>query len=434
MATPASGAPLDVTWAKRPQPAAPEDRQAVEETVRAILDAIRSRGEEAVREYSRKLDGWDPAHFRVGREEIDRAYAAVGREGLAEIEFTRAQVQSFAEAQLATLRPLEVELTPGVTLGHDLVPVSSVGCYVPGGHYPLIASVHMQVTTAKVAGVSRVIVCAPPRGQDGIWPATLVAMDACGADEIYCLGGAQALAAMAFGTSEIALVDMITGPGNPFVAEAKRQLFGEVGIDLLAGPTEILIIADSTADPDVVACDLLGQAEHGPTSPAHLVTTSARLADSVLESLTTQLDQLPTREIAGQAWDRLGAVAVVKSPEDLVRYSNEFAPEHLEVITEDPEWYHRRVVNYGSLFLGEETTVAYGDKAVGTNHTLPTGRAARYTGGLWVGKFIKVVTFQRLTREGSRTIAAHASRISTMEGMAAHAETCDLRTRRYSQL
>jgi len=262
MAAPASRTPLDVTWAKRPQPETRQDRQAVEDTVRAIVEAVRGRGEEAVREYSRKLDGWDPAQFRVGREKIDRAYEAVGREGLAEIEFTRAQVQAFAEAQMTALHRLEVELNPGVTLGHDLVPVSSVGCYVPGGHYPLIASVHMQVTTARVAGVTRVIACAPPRGQDGIWPATLVAMDACGADEIYCLGGAQALAAMAFGTGEIAPVDMITGPGNPFVAEAKRQLFGEVGIDLLAGPTEILIIADSTADPEVVTCDLLGQAEH----------------------------------------------------------------------------------------------------------------------------------------------------------------------------
>src|SRR5439155_5473233 len=321
---------------------------------------------------------------------------------------------------------------PGIVLGHRLIPVRSVGCYVPGGHYSLIASVHMQVTTARVAGVERVIACAPPRG-DGIWPATLVAMDLCGADDVYAVGGVQALAAMAFGTSEIEPVDMITGPGNPYVAAAKRLLFGVVGIDLLAGPTEILVIADRGADPELVACDLLGQAEHGPTSPAHLVTDSPALADAVAEAVESQLVDLPTRELAGQAWRRLGAIAVVAGPDEMVSYSDWFAPEHLEVITEDPGWYLDRLRNYGSVFLGEEATVAYSDKAIGTNHTLPTGRAARYTGGLWVGKFIKVVTYQRLTPEGSNFIAPHAARIATMEGMVRHALTCERRTRRYSR-
>ena len=305
----------------------------------------------------------------------------MGQKGAGDIIFLRDQVREFALAQLACLKPLEVAPHPGITLGHRLVPVRSVGCYVPGGYYPLIASVHMQVVTARAAGVERVIVCAPPRGE-GVSPPTLVAMDACGADEIYCLGGVQALAAMAFGTSEIAPVEMITGPGNPFVAEAKRQLFGEVGIDLLAGPTEILIT-------------------------------------------------LATREIAEQAWRRRGAIAVVDGAEAMVAYADWFAPEHLEVITNDPGWYLERLRNYGSIFLGEEATVAYSDKAIGTNHTLPTGRAARYTGGLWVGKFIKVVTYQRLSRQGSNFIAPYASRIAAMEGMLAHAATCDRRLKKY---
>jgi sulfopropanediol 3-dehydrogenase len=422
--------PVEVRWAKRAQPPEAAEEAQVERTAREIIDAVRERGDDAVREYSRRLDGWEPERFRVGRQEIERAYRQVGTDGVGEIAFLRDQVRAFAEAQLTALRPVEVEPHPGIVLGHRLVPVRTVGCYVPGGHYSLIASVHMQVTTARVAGVDRVIACAPPRGE-GIWPATLVAMDLCGADEIYALGGVQALAAMAFGTSEIDPVDMITGPGNPYVAEAKRLLFGTVGIDLLAGPTEILVIADGGADPDLVACDLLGQAEHGPTSPAHLVTDSAALADAVAEAVESQLAELPTRELAEQAWRRLGAIAVVTKPEEMVAYSDWFAPEHLEVIAEDVAWYLERLRNYGSIFLGEEATVAYSDKAIGTNHTLPTGRAARYTGGLWVGKFIKVVTYQRLTPEGSNFIAPHAARIATMEGMFGHALTCDARTRRY---
>jgi sulfopropanediol 3-dehydrogenase len=422
--------PIEVRWAKQAQPPTAAEGAEVERTAREIIEAVRERGDAAVREHSRRLDGWEPERFRVGRPEIERAYQAVGPDGVEEIAFLRDQVSAFAEAQLAALRPVEVEPHPGIVLGHRLIPVRSVGCYVPGGHYSLIASVHMQVTTARVAGVERVIACAPPRGE-GVWPATLVAMDLCGADEIYALGGVQALAAMALGTSEIGPVDMITGPGNPYVAEAKRLLFGTVGIDLLAGPTEILVIADSSADPELVACDLLGQAEHGPTSPAHLVTDSAALADAVAEAVDSQLAELPTRELAGQAWRRLGAIAVVAGPAEMVAYSDWFAPEHLEVMTENPAWYFERLRNYGSIFLGEEATVAYSDKAIGTNHTLPTGRAARYTGGLWVGKFIKVVTYQRLTPEGSNLIAPHAARIASMEGMLGHALTCDRRTSRY---
>jgi sulfopropanediol 3-dehydrogenase len=400
--------------------------------VREIIEAVRAKGGDAVRDYSQRLDRWAPAQFRVDREQIEAAYEKVGSQGVSDIRFLRQQVADFARVQLNALRAVEVEPHPGIKLGHRLIPIESVGCYVPGGLYPLIASVQMQVTTAKVAGVRRVISCAPPRG-DGIWPATLVAMDVCGADEIYALGGVQALAAMAYGTDEIAPVDMITGPGNMYVAEAKRQLFGVVGIDLLAGPTEILVIADDTADPEIVAADLLAQAEHGPTSPAHLVTDSAALADAVSEEVDSQLKNLPTREVAGKAWAARGAIAVVKSRDEMVAYSDSMAPEHLEVFTADPSWFHDRLKNYGSLFLGEPATVAYSDKAVGTNHTLPTGRASRYTGGLWVGKFVKVVTYQRLTEAGSDFIAPYASRIAAMEGMLGHSASADVRLEKYQQ-
>jgi sulfopropanediol 3-dehydrogenase len=425
------GPPAGIRWVKAPERESREGLAAIEATAREIIDAIRDRGEQALREYSERLDRWSPERFRVGQAEIDRAFEAVGADAVADITFVRDQVRAFAEAQLAGLSAVEVSPHPGITLGHRLVPVSSVGCYVPGGNYPLIASAHMQIATARVAGVKRVIACAPPRDGTGIWPSTLVAMHVCGADEIYCLGGVQALAAMAYGSEEIKPVDMITGPGNAYVAEAKRQLFGVVGIDLLAGPTEILVIADAGADPEIVACDLLGQAEHGPTSPAHLVTDSASLADAVSEALESQLRDLPTRAMAEEAWRRRGAIALVDGPEQMVAYSDWFAPEHLEVITEDPGWYQERLTNYGSLFLGEEATVAYADKAIGTNHTLPTGRAARYTGGLWAGKFIKVVTYQRLSRDGSNFIAPYADRIATLEGMLAHAITGERRLAKY---
>ena len=423
---------LRVRWVKEPEYETAEDRQMIESVVREIISAVRDEGDAGLRRYSERLDHWNPSSFRVSRSEIDGAYDAVGHEGVELIKFVRDQVAAFARAQLEALRPVEVSPHPGITMGHRLIPVESVGCYVPGGGYPLIASVHMQVVTAKVAGVNRILACAPPRDQSGIWPATLVAMDVCGADEIYCMGGVQALAAYAYGTSEIRPVDMITGPGNAYVAEAKRLLFGRVGIDLLAGVTEVLVIADDSADPDIVAADLLAQAEHGPTSPAHLVTNSPALADAVVEALESQLRSLPTRHVATQAWRRRGAIALVESREEMLAYADEAAPEHLAVICRNPEWFHDRLKNYGSLFLGEEANVVYSDKAIGTNHTLPTGRAAKYTGGLWVGKFIKVVTYQQLTREGSRFIGPYAERMATLEGMLAHALACSIRRDKYS--
>ena len=423
--------PVDVRWVKRPEPETAADRTAIEATAREIIAAVAERGDAGLREWSLKLDNWNPDKFRVSEGDIARAYETVGEAGIADIRFLHEQVSAFARAQLKALQPVETEPHPGIRLGHRLIPINAVGCYVPGGNYPLIASVHMQVSTARVAGVKRILACAPPRDGVAIWPATLVAMHLCGADEIYAIGGVQALAAMAHGTDEIDPVDMITGPGNAWVAEAKRQLFGTVGIDLLAGPTEILVIADASADPDIVAIDLLGQAEHGPTSPAHLVTDSTALAEAVAESVETQLADLPTRAIAEAAWRTRGAIALVRSREAMVEYSDWFAPEHLEVLTEGPDWYHDRLTNYGSIFLGEEATVAYSDKAIGTNHTLPTGRAARYTGGLWAGKFVKVVTYQRLTREGSDFIAPYSNRIATMEGMLAHALTGERRIEKY---
>jgi sulfopropanediol 3-dehydrogenase len=423
--------PIEVTWVKEALPEDPADTTSVEATVRRIISDVSANGVAAIRRYSRELDNWDPPKFRVSRQEIDRAYDTVGSDTVAEITFVHERVQAFAQKQLESLRPLEAEFGDGIVLGHRLVPVSQVGCYVPGGYYPLIASVHMQVTTARVAGVERIVCCAPPR--DGaIWPATLVAMDICGASEIYSLGGVQALAAMAFGFEEMKPVDLISGPGNQYVAEAKRQLFGTVGIDLPAGPTEIMVIADATADPKIVAADLLGQAEHGPNSPAHLVTTSMDLAEAVLTEIDRQLPILPTAEILKQSWPDYGAIALVGSDEAMVAYADWYAPEHLEVITADPDWFAARLRNYGSLFLGEEATVAHSDKASGTNHTLPTGRAARYTGGLWVGKYIKVLTYQQMTRQGSSYIGDRAAAMARLEGMYAHAASCDVRAEKYA--
>ncbi len=419
-------------YLKRAAPKPEGDRRTVEETVRGILEDVRQRGEEAVREYARRFDGWAPPRFRVSLEEIERARRTLPAQLVEDIAFAAEQVRAFARFQLETLRPLEVETRPGVVLGHRHIPVASVGCYVPGGRYPLIASALMSIIPPKVAGVERVIACAPPRGS-GIYPATLVAMAVAGADEIYCLGGVQALAAMAYGIPEIRPVDMIVGPGNPYVVEAKRQLFGTVGVDLLAGPTEILILADDCADPHLVAADLLGQAEHGPDSPAVLVTTSRELGVRVLQEVERLLPQLPTQEIVRAAWRDRGEVIWVDSAEEAVAVADEYAPEHLEVQTKNPLWYLERLRNYGTLCLGEESTVVYSDKAIGTNHILPTGRAARFTGGLWVGKFLKTVTYQRLSREGSVEIARRAAAISEAEGMMAHAYTARLRIARYAE-
>lgn len=408
-----------------------EQRSEVTDTVLALIDEVRTGGDDAVRNLSRRFDNWDPSSFRLSSEEIQEIVASVDPQTLADIRFAQAQIRRFAEVQLDALRDVEVETIPGVILGHRNLPVDSVGCYVPGGRYPMVASAHMSVLTAKVAGVRRVIACTPP--MDGVPPKeTVAAMSLAGADEIYILGGVHAVAAMALGTETIDAVDMIVGPGNAYVAEAKRQLFGEVGIDLLAGPTEVLVIADATADAEMIATDLLGQAEHGPTSPAILICLDEALARATMDEVDRQLTVLQTADVAGVAWRDWGQVHVVASHQEAVDLANELAIEHVQVLTEDPDWYLQRMRNYGALFLGPETNVAYGDKVIGTNHTLPTRRAARYTGGLWVGKFIKTVTYQRCTPEASAVIGDYGSRLCAIERFWAHKEQADLRVRRYA--
>lgn len=407
--------------------------QAVAQTVAEILADVRDHGEVALRRYSEKFDHWSPVSFRVDPATVKAAIAQVPESVMRDIDFCRDQIAAFARRQRESLTEFEVETSPGVHLGQRLIPVDSVGAYVPGGQYPLVASALMSIVTPKVAGVRRVLACSPPvPGGSGIYPPTLYAMTSAGADEIYCMGGAQALAAMAYGTESIRPVDMVVGPGNQYVAEAKRQIFGAVGIDLLAGPTEILIIADGTADPTILAADLLGQSEHGPTSWAVLITTSRALGEAVLREVARQLPVLATGTIARQSWEANGEVLLVASDEEAADAADEYAPEHLEVQTKIPRWYLKRLRNYGSLFLGEESTVAYSDKTIGTNHILPTGRAARYTGGLWVGKFLKAVTYQWLTREGSNRVAPVAARMCHLEGMLAHEATADLRLRKYT--
>jgi sulfopropanediol 3-dehydrogenase len=403
----------------------------VEAFVKATLADIRARGDEAVRELSAKFDGWQPTDFRLSQAQIDAIIASLPAQVIDDIQFAQAQVRRFAEAQRAALHDIEIETLPGVFLGHRNLPVNSVGCYVPGGRYPMVASAHMSVLTAKVAGVSRVVACTPPiRGE--LPAATIAAMALGGADDIYLLGGVQALAAMAYGAVGIQPVDMIVGPGNAYVAEAKRQLFGTVGIDLLAGPTEVLVIADDTADVEMCATDLLGQAEHGPNSPAIFLTTSRRLAESIEAEIGRQLETLPTADLAGAAWRDYGEVLLVESEEEMIAIADEIASEHVEVLTRNPQVFLERMSNYGALFLGPETNVAYGDKVIGTNHTLPTRRAARYTGGLWVGKFIKTCTYQRITNpESSAIIGEYGSRLCAIEGFMGHKEQCDLRVRRY---
>lgn len=407
----------------------------VRDTVSRIIQDVAERGEAAVREYSRRFDRWDPPTFQVSADAVEKARRSLPQTLIEDIHFAQEQVRSFASRQLESMGQFEVETLPGVILGQRHIPVSRVGAYVPGGRYKLIASAFMSILTAKAAGVGRVIACAPPADDQGIYPATLYAMASSGADALFCIGGVQALAAMAFGAIEGAgPVDMLVGPGNRFVAEAKRQLFGRVGIDLIAGPTEVLIIADDTADPYVVAMDLIAQAEHGPDSPAVLVTLSRDLGQAVLKEVDRLLEDLPTRDIAAAAWKDYGQVIVAESREEAVRLADEFAPEHLEVQTAEPEWFLEHLTNYGTLFLGEEATVAYSDKAIGTNHILPTAGAARYTGGLWVGKFLKTVTYQKLTREGSVAVAPRAASICRAEGMIAHALSSDLRLERYGAI
>ncbi|WP_158889838.1 histidinol dehydrogenase [Amycolatopsis anabasis] len=397
-------------------------------TVSRILSEVEKEGLPAIRRYSRQFDNWDPESFVVPGSEIERARAEMDADLGRELEFALGQVRNFAERQRETLTDLEVETLPGVVLGHRHIPVGAVGSYSPGGRYPLIASSIMTVAVPKAAGVARVVATAPPRDGKGIYSPQLYTMDLAGADLILCLGGVQAFAAMAFGIEDAPPVDLVVGAGNAYVAEAKRQLFGVVGIDLLAGPTEVAVIADETADPKLVAADLLGQAEHGPTSPALLVTTSRPFGQAVLSEVDKWLaGAWPTKEIAGAAWREHGTVVVADSMTEAAEISDRYAPEHLEVQTADDQWYFQNLRNYGSLFVGAESTVAYSDKSIGTNHVLPTGRAARYTGGLWVGKFLKTVTYQRLTPDGSTLIAPSTAAIADAELMYGHALTARLR-------
>jgi sulfopropanediol 3-dehydrogenase len=414
---------------KNADDAASEDSQ-VRATVEVLLADIGRRGDAAAREYSAKFDKWSPPSFRLNPDEIRACYAQLPSQAIEDIRFAQAQVRRFAEVQRAALRDVEVETLPGVVLGHRNIPVQSVGCYVPGGKYPLVASAHMSVVTAKVAGVPRVIATAPP-WQGAPAPAIVVAMHMAGADEIYTLGGVQGIAAMALGTETIKPVDMLVGPGNAFVAEAKRQLFGRVGIDLFAGPTETLVIADDSVDGELCAADLLGQAEHGPNSPAILLTDSEALAHATMAEVERQLKILATGEIAGRAWREYGQVIVCDTRDEMLQQADEIASEHVQVMTRDPDWFLANMRNYGALFLGPETNVSYGDKVIGTNHTLPTRKAARYTGGLWVGKFIKTCTYQRVTRAASVTVGEYCSRLCALEGFAGHKEQADIRLRRY---
>lgn len=403
----------------------------VRATVEDILADVEARGDEALRDYSAKFDNWTPDTFRLSRAEIDACYEALSEQEKSDIAFAQTQVRNFAQIQRDSMKDVEVETHPGVILGHKNIPVNAAGCYIPGGKYPLIASAHMSVITAKVAGVPRVIACAPPfNGQPH--PAIVVAMDMAGADEIYCLGGVQAVGMMAIGTDSCAPVDVLVGPGNAYVAEAKRQLFGRVGIDLFAGPTETLIIADDTMDGEICATDLLGQAEHGPTSPAVLITNSEKLANDTIAEVNRQRHILPTGDVAGKAWDDYGQVILCKDYEEMVEMADYLASEHVQVMTKDPNYFLENMTNYGALFLGVETNVAYGDKVIGTNHTLPTNKAARYTGGLWVGKFLKTCTYQKLTEQGSVMMAEYCSRLCAMEGFAGHKEQADIRLRRFA--
>ena len=412
------------------QSKADSDRQ-VRATVEEILADISTRGDAAVRDLSIKFDKWDRESYRLTPTEIQDCMDQLTGQDLKDIEFAQTQVRNFAQIQRASMTDVEVETLPGVVLGHKHLPINAAGCYVPGGKYPLLASAHMSVITAKVAGVPRVVTCAPPfQGKPA--PAIVAAQAMAGADEIYCLGGIQAVGAMALGTQTMAPVDMLVGPGNAYVAEAKRQLFGLVGIDLFAGPTETLVIADDSVDGELCATDLLGQAEHGPDSPAVLLTTSEALAHDTMREIERLLQILPTADIARRAWESFGEVILAEDDAEMVRIADEIASEHVQVMTRDPDYFLHNMTNYGALFLGARTNVSYGDKVIGTNHTLPTKKAARYTGGLWVGKFIKTCTYQRvLTDEASTLIGEYCSRLCALEGFAGHGEQANIRVRRY---
>jgi sulfopropanediol 3-dehydrogenase len=400
-------------------------------TVSAMLRDLEKSGMDAVRRYSEQFDAWIPESFRLNAAQIEAAIAEVPEQAIQDTDYCQENVRRFAEAQLTTIRPLEVNIRPGVILGHKHIPVEAVGSYIPGGRYPMFGSAQMSIIPAKVAGVRHVTACTPPVKGKGYYPATINAIRKAGADLIYVVGGVPALALMAFGLDGVPEVDMLCGAGNRFVAEAKRQLFGRCGIDLLAGPTEILVIADDSADPELVACDLLGQAEHDPNSGICLISTSERLARASIQALERQLAVLPTRDIAALSWRDNGIVYLADSVDEAISLSDEYAPEHLELHTRDNDTYAGRLTNYGSLFIGEQTTVAYGDKAIGTNHILPTSRASRYTGGVWVGKFLKTCTYQKMSEQASVHTGQVTERQCILEGMLAHAATARMRVERY---
>lgn len=408
-----------------------ESDEKTKQIVANTLKDIEEQGDKAVRDLSIKFDKWDPEQFKLSKSQIEEIVDSIPEEVKHDIAFAQDNIKKFAEAQRDSMKDIHVEVMPGVFLGHKNIPVESVGCYIPGGRYPMIASAHMSILTAKVAGVERVIACTPPINGE-IPKTTVYAMHKAGADEIYILGGIQAMGSMAIGTETIQPVDMIVGPGNAFVAETKRQVFGRVGIDLLAGPTETLVIADETSEPEMIATDILGQGEHGPTSPGAIISTSEEIAKEAMKEIERQLETLPTADVARESWNNYGQVIVVEDDQEAVKEANKLAFEHVEILTKDPSYYLEHMKNYGALFLGPETNVAYGDKVIGTNHTLPTKQAAKYTGGLWVGKFLKTVTYQHIDDpEQSAMIGEYAARLCQLENFAGHAEQALLRVRKY---
>ena len=408
-----------------------DDQKQIRETVEKLLIDVDKRGDEAVRELSKKFDNWAPDEFMLSKDEVKACVDRLDKQTIDDILFAQKQIRNFAKIQRDSMEDVEEETLTGVILGHKNIPMNRVGSYVPGGKFPMVASAHMSVVTAKVAGVNEIITCAPPyQGKPS--DAIVAAQHLGGADDIFVIGGVQAVAAMAIGTESIEAVDMLVGPGNAFVAEAKRQLYGRVGIDLFAGPTETLVIADHSVDGEICATDLLGQAEHGPTSPAVLLTNSIEIAENTIIEVEKQLKSLPTRDTAGPAWENYGQVIVADSYDEMLELADKLAFEHVQVMTERDDWFLKNMSNYGALFLGARTNVSYGDKVIGTNHTLPTLKAARYTGGLWVGKFLKTCTYQKiLTDEASVKVGEYCSRLCKLEGFAGHQEQADIRVRRY---